>query len=92
MVRKKRLHLGIEIDAVFGVLESMSLIHLEHVFHRVAVLFQRGDNLLGIRVIDPRIIVALRDEQRGLDFVRGEVVNARAASRGLSRDYRRGDT
>ncbi|AEK60531.1 hypothetical protein CFU_0697 [Collimonas fungivorans Ter331] len=66
---QEAFHRRVEIKAVFFVVEAVAFVILHHVFDRHAALAQAFDDLVRLRLVDARIVGALRHEQRSLDAV-----------------------
>ena len=67
----------IELEAVLGLREAVTLVGEEHVGVVNPLLFERGDNLLGFCLLDPWVVGTLRDKERYLDVARPRQWRAR---------------
>ena len=61
---QERLGAGVEVDPVLGPGEAVALVGVEDVGHAAAVLLDRGDDLLRLGLLDPRVVRALADQER----------------------------
>ena len=66
---QERLGAGVEVDPVLGPGEAVALVGVEDIAHPAAVLLDRGDDLLGLGLLDPGVVRPLADQQRALDLV-----------------------
>ena len=59
----------VEAQPVLGLGEPVALVGKEHVLVIDTVLGERSDDLLRLRLIDTRVVRALRDQQRYTDLI-----------------------
>src|SRR5207302_8946977 len=67
---EERLGRRVELEAVLGPREAVTLVRKEHVLDRLAAVAQRRHDLLALSLLHPRLVSALRDEHRALDPIR----------------------
>lgn len=60
---------GTESQAVVGFREAVPLVGKQEVFVVDAGLFEGGHDLLGLSLLDPRVVGALRNQQRDPDVL-----------------------
>src|SRR3954452_6249347 len=72
---------GVELDPVRRLGEAVALIGEQHVLVLDAGLAQRGDDLLRLGLLYPRVVRALRDKQRDADVARPRQRRARPQER-----------
>ena len=69
VLRQKRLGYGVEGEPVLGTGKSMTLVGIEHIGHRKSLGLHGFDDLVGLILLDARIIGSLADEQGPLNSV-----------------------
>src|SRR5215204_5484055 len=69
MLTKELFHRAVKLEAVFFVAEAVSFVGFDDVRYFDAALLQRLHHLVRLRFVYARIVGALRNQERDLDFV-----------------------